>query len=284
MVEASQSRFGLPMLLRRDLPGVISMLVFLGVTAGLFRSWEFALIVTASLGFHELGHALAITWFRLEYRIHFGFVGAWTWTRGEDRAGLSQLANVYIHLAGPLFSLGLALAALTLDALWKPDSHHLQLLANFSAHTGFLNLLPLGIMTDGGKALRRMAISAGAGKGRTAVLLLSGAAVIMPAAWVLFVFARQGAQFSDQLLGLLLIGAWLAAGVLAELRRSGPPVLEARRPMNLRQLAFVTLLIWDMLAVLFFVILSTPFWLAPQYVHGAIYNMAVVMSWIFGNF
>mgnify|MGYP000315473678 CR=1 FL=1 len=267
--------------MRRELSEAASLLAFLVGTALLFRSWEFALIVTASLGFHELGHAVALRWFGLAYRVHFGMVGAWTWTRGEERAGLSQLANVYIHLAGPLFSLGLSLIALALNAWWQPGSPHLELLANFSAQTGFLNLLPLGTLTDGGKVLRRMANSARDGSARRSFLLFSGAVFIFPGLWVLAAFWQAGAEVSNQVWGLVLIGAWLAAGALAELYRAHGVELAARRPMNAVQIVFTTLLVWDMLAVLLAVILFTPFWLAPQYVRGALQNMTLLLGWLF---
>ena len=265
--------------LRVELPGFFSLVVFLVITAVLFRNWEFALIVTASLGFHEMGHAVALSWYHLEYHIHFGMVGAWTWSRIDRRAYLSQLSNTYIHLAGPFFSLILALLALVLNALWKPESHHLLILANFSAQVGFLNLLPLGIITDGGKVLRRMVISVDGGRGKWVLLSLVAAAVLAPLGYVIYHLTSAGTELSATVLGFVLIGAWLAAGFFSELWRSGPQQLAGTRKMNARQLTFIALLFWDMLAILFYIIITTPFWLAPEYMVGLLDNIKLLITW-----
>jgi hypothetical protein len=216
-----------PRRVRDDLAGLFSLLIFLVVTAVLFRSWELALLVTASLGFHEMGHALALGWYRLDYRIHFGVVGAYTWSRLPQRAGLSHKRNSYVHLAGPLFSLVLALAALALHRLWQPESRHLLVLANFSAQTGFINLLPLGDLTDGGKVLRRMASSARRRRERLAILALGTAALVGPllaSAWPVW---RWGwSALPEAAAGFVLIGFWLAASLLLELRRGAGAAAE----------------------------------------------------------
>jgi hypothetical protein len=278
---------------RQDLPGLFSLLLFLSVTALIFRSWEFALLVTASLGFHEMGHALALIWYRLDFRIHFGVVGAYTWSRAPERAALSQKANTYVHLAGPLFSLALALGALALHRLWQPESLHLLVLANFSAQVGFLNLLPLGDLTDGGKALRRMAHSAVRRREQLVILLLGSAALVGPllaSAWPVW---RGGLQaLPNTAAGFVLIGIWLAASLVMELRRQQQkpapgPVAAAKitpaagRPMTSRQLIFLALLLWDMLAALLMVILATPFWLQPSYVLGSLRNVELLLHFVF---
>jgi len=265
---------------RRELPQVLSLLLFLVVTALLFRSMEFALIVTASLGFHELGHAAALSWYRLDYRIFFGVVGAWTWSPSEERSRLSQLSNTYIHLAGPVFSLILSLAAMVLDLLWKPASSHLLVLANFSAQIGLINLLPVGVYTDGGKILRRMAMSVNMGKGKTTVLLLSGASVLAPALYAAWQMLQAGPHLPASVLWLLLIGVWLVASVVSEMRGEGSPTFTALRPMKPLHAAFLILLIWDMLAVLFFIMIKTPFWLAPEYLLGYLENIKITAGWL----
>ena len=144
-----------------DMPNLLSLLVFFGATGLIFRSLEFALVVTASLGFHELGHAAMLAWYGLDWRHHLRDCGRWTWSPQPDRERLTQFANVMIHLSGPLFSFLLALLALGVQAAWQPQDRHLLILASFSAQVGFLNLLPLGPLTDGGKIVQRMMASLG---------------------------------------------------------------------------------------------------------------------------
>jgi hypothetical protein len=270
--------------LRQEISGLFSLLLFLCVTALLFRSWEFALIVTASLGFHELGHVAVLIWFRLDYRIFFGVIGAGTWSNLKERMRLSQLGNIYIHLAGPLFSLVLALMALALHALWQPVSQHLLILANFSAQIGFLNLLPLGRVTDGGKAAQRVTQSLSGKPGWWPILLLISAAVLIPLVFLLIETTRAGSWLLEEqpvhLYGILLIGVWLAASYLGESRRVGRPAPGKPRPLTTLQAVFTTVLIWDMLAVLSLVILHTPFWLAPEYVLGSLKNVELMLGLI----
>lgn len=202
---------------RQDLRNFLSLLVFFFATALFFRSWEFALITTASLGFHELGHAAALSWLKLEWRIAFGIVGAWTWSDAGERARLPEMANVFVHISGPFFSLVLAGAALALNRLLFPNDRHLLILANFSAQVGFLNLLPLGPVTDGGKIVRRIVASV-SGKHRLhAILLPLTAATLM---FTLYAWAQlpqtNGDSSSSFAVSLLLIGIWMASSMLLE--------------------------------------------------------------------
>lgn len=280
-IHQRQPLFAWPAAVRDDLPGLISLVVFLGITAVIFRSWEFAFLVTASLGFHELGHALALAWFRLDFRIYFGVVGAYTWSRLPERAALSHMANSAVHLAGPLFSLILALLALGLHSIWQTNSDHLLVLANFSAQVGFLNLLPLGALTDGGKALRRMALSVGHKPVRVVMVLLCSVAFLAP----LLPVGRQILQDGVRQLpatggGFVLIGVWLMASLLIELRRGDLSETAPRRLLSARQVIFLALIIWDMLAALLLVILTTPFWLQPRYVLGSLANIELLLAWL----
>lgn len=265
--------------LRQELKELLSLLLFLAVTALLFRSWEFALIVTACLGFHELGHAAALAWFRIEYRIYFGVVGAWTWSRVEDRARLSQLANVYVHLAGPLFSLGLAFLALGLHSIWQPPSQHLMILANLSAQIGLLNLLPLGALTDGGKVLRRTAVSVKSGRGNTLLMALMTAVILSPLIYSVSRLSWSGIfHLTPDLLGFTLIGVWMGTSFLLEMRRGEVDSQVGGRLMTPRQVIFIMLLLWDMLAAMQIVVMTTPFWLAPQYVLGSLENAQAFLN------
>jgi hypothetical protein len=270
----------------QDLPNLFSLLIFLGVTALLFRSLEFALIVTASLGFHEIGHAGAISWFGLRWRITFGLVGAWTWSPSEERAQLSQLANIAIHLAGPFFSLLLALIAFSLHQFWQPQDRRLLILANFSAQVGFLNLLPFGELTDGGKVVRRLVTSVDRQTHWLIVVLPVGVTALM---LVLYALVQSPnltlQQLAPFLLGLLLIGLWLASSLFLEAwvpsRRTSEEKLPVSRPITARQAYFLILVTWDFLALLLILISVTPFWLEPQYIMGSLKNLFSLFGWLF---
>jgi hypothetical protein len=264
---------------KEDLPNLVSLLVFCGATALIFRSWEFALIVTASLGFHELGHAAALSYYRLGWRISFGPVGAMTWSHRRERAQLSHLGNAYVHLAGPFFSLLLALIALGLNALWQPESSHLLVLANFSAQVGFLNLLPLGLITDGGKIFRRMVVSLDGKPRQWAVVMPVAATVFMLTLYTLVEVNRQPpVEATPFLLGLLLVGLWMAGGLFIESTRLSNADQAPSQPMTPRQVYIFVLLVWDILVFYLIVIAVTPFWLTPEYLLGSLQNVTALLD------
>lgn len=261
-----------------DLPDLLSLLVFFGVTAFLFRSWEFALVVTASLGFHELGHAAALTWYHLNFRIHFGMVGAWTWSPLQDRMQLSQLSNAIIHLAGPLFSILLAIFALCLQTIWRPSDQHLWTLASFSAQVGLLNLLPLGPLSDGGKIVRRMIGSLEQAQRALAVLLPMLVTVLLFLLYALLELPHfTGSNPGLFWLGLLLIGLWMASCLMVEASR--PAVVDEERPfpMTSGQVYSLILVMWGFLVLGFIITAATPFWLEPQYLIGSLQNIAAFL-------
>ena len=266
---------------KADLPNLISLLVFFGITTLLFRSVEFALVVTASLGFHELGHAAALAWQHLDFRIAFGLVGAWTWSSSEERARLSHFSNTIIHLGGPLFSLFLALTAVGLHAAWRPASEHLLILANFSAQVGFFNLLPLGNLTDGGKAVRRVSIGLSGVLRMRAVILLFLLTVGMLVIYALVALPGLSIETARSfLLSLVLVGFWLASSLLIQTRHPEPVAPSTFRPIRPQQVFLLILLIWDILTFCLVVMSATPFWLAPQYVQGYIANVTWVATQI----
>ncbi len=264
-----------------DLPNFFSILVFMAVTAVLFRSWQFALVVTASLGFHELGHAAALSWYGSEWRITFGIVGAWTWSPLPARERLSQLANVIIHLCGPLFSLLLALIALGLQNIWHPVDRHLLTLANFSAQVGLLNLLPLGSLTDGGKIVRRMISSLDSSRRKWMAILPISVTLLMVVVYGLVEAPHiVQAQSTPFMLGLLLVGVWMASSMLIEgLRaadiRSQKPAPES--PLTTGQVVFLLLVLWDLLVLGLIITEATPFWLTPAYVLGSLRNLVSLL-------
>ena len=266
-----------------DLPNLLSLLVFFSVTTLLFRSLEFALIVTASLGFHELGHAALISYFRLEWRITFGVVGAWTWSPAVERYKLSNLANSVIHLAGPVFSLLLSLGALALAAVYPFDDEHLLLLANFSAQIAMLNLLPLCALTDGGKVARRVIEPLRGSERIWAALLPLIVTTLMMGVYTIAGYPMQGmGQPGATWLGLILVGVWMASSFTLESRRIGQQNHSTSSPLTRLQGFLLWLLTWALLALALEISALTPFWLAPEYVVGCLQNIADVSFFLIG--
>ncbi len=271
---------------RDEIINLLSLLAFFAITALLFRSIPFALVVTASLGFHELGHAMAIGKLGLEWRICFGLPGAWTWSPLKERARLPQFTNAGVHMAGPFFSLLLAVIALALHNVWQPESFHLLILANFSAQIGFLNLLPLGGLTDGGKVIRRAVASLDDRHRGLAAVLPVAITGVMVLLYALAELPHTRATTDSAvlvLLGLLLVGVWIAAGVLLEVTGSpGGKVdpLAAGKPMTPREGYFLILVMWNMLMMLLLLIAATPFWLMPEFVMGSLWNVVDLLRFI----
>jgi hypothetical protein len=264
-----------------DLPNLVSLFLFFSVTALLFRSVQFALLVTASLGFHELGHAAVLAWYGLDWRISFGVVGAWTWSPLAARERLSHLANALVHLGGPAFSLLLALMAIGLHTVWQPGDQHLLILASFSAQVGFLNLLPLGALTDGGKIIRRMVLSLDRPH-RALTVFIPLLATVLLLVLDTIVHSQDGKSMQF-LLGLVLIGSWMASSMLIEAQRNGrltPGFANSDRDMPVGQVYFMVLVMWDLLVLGLIILAATPFWLTPEYVFGSLRNVVALLHLI----
>ncbi len=240
--------------------------------------------MTASLGFHELGHAAALAWYGLDWHISFGLVGAWTWSSLAERQRLSQIANALIHLSGPFFSLLLALIALGLQVTWQPADRHLLTLASFSAQVGFLNLLPLGGLTDGGKIVRRMIASLDGTRRKRIVLLPVIVTALMLAIYGLVESPHlRSAESPHFLLGLLLLGIWMASSLVIESRRAAranPEAAHVLSPMTSGEVYFLTLVILDLLLLGLIITAATPFWLAPEYILGSLRNLVALLHFI----
>jgi hypothetical protein len=265
--------------IKADFPGFFSLLCFLFANALLFRSLEFALVITASLGFHEIGHAAALSQLGLKSKIAFGILGAWTWSSLKEREKLSQFSNTVVHLAGPSFSLLLSLAALLLHLFWKSNTDHLLILANFSAQVGFLNLLPFGKITDGGKVMHRLAESLPGDARRVVVFLpLAITAAILTlygSIWLPVIGVPDARPF---LLSLFLIGCWLACSLWFEMKQNTEIKPSGAEPLTPLQGYFFILFVWDLLFFSIIVMMITPFWLTPEYVVGTIQNLAIVAN------
>jgi hypothetical protein len=257
-----------------DLPDLLSLVLFLGATVFIFRSWEFGLFVTASLGFHELGHAAMLRKYGLPYRIGFSWAGAWTWSPLEERRRLSQRQNVMIHISGPLFSLLLSLGALFLWQFLPGTGLRLGVLANFSAQVALLNLLPLGNLTDGGKIMRRLVGSLD-GDGRfVAVILPMAFTALLLVVYNLLALPRvEGAAAASYALSVILIGVWVGLNLVIESRRRPFAGEDPQQPVSANQAFAFIAAIWGLLILGITIATVTPFWLAPEYVLGIYRNV-----------
>jgi hypothetical protein len=198
------------------------------------------------------------------------------------------LANVAIHLAGPFFSLLLALVAFSLHQVWQLQDRRLLILANFSAQVGILNLLPLGGLTDGGKVVRRLVDSLDKRSRWLVVVLPVAVTAVM---LVLYGLVESPGlslpQLAPFLLSLLLIGLWLAGSLFLEAWTSArrgkvkDVDLPPSQPITPRQAYFLILVTWDFLALFLILISVTPFWLEPKYVMGNLQNLSAVFDWLF---
>jgi hypothetical protein len=132
------------------------MLAFVSCIAFVFQSLELAILLTATLGIHELGHVFAVSRFGIDWQVGFGIVGAWTSTPTDRRIALSHFANAVIHLSGPLFNLLYALLSVGIHWILGLNNDYWLRAANLSATIGLLNVLPIGRTSDGGKVIERI--------------------------------------------------------------------------------------------------------------------------------
>jgi hypothetical protein len=257
---------------RRELRGLISALAFAGVIAYIFRSWETAVMITLSLAFHELGHVLAIASFGIDWEVGFNALGAWTKTPLRERRSLSHYENSLIHLAGPFFSLMMALAAMTVYLLASaPHRSYWLSLSNFNALICLLNLLPMGNLSDGGKFVRKLFSAADESLAQK-LLQLAGA---LPLAFAGAILAYQ-LEWAH-LLSLLTIVLWFVLTMLMESRIGAPtayPVKKAMSPDQARDLLSGLIL---MMLISMVIMIATPFWLTLENLFNAITQIAALI-------
>lgn len=250
-----------------ELRGMVSLLLFLGATALLLQSVSLAVMIVASLGFHELGHILALAVRRIPWKLRFGLAGAWTESPKEIRAGLSNYTNSLIHLAGPLFSLLYALLAMLVHRFWLPDQPQLMQLANLNAQLALFNLLPLGEASDGGKFLHKAFASLNEKDDRRLMLLTAswGLGVVCG---TLYVGIRQhGATIITPILvGYVLMVIWLFVGMLVENREDNPADAALPQAMSYRKVRALMAVLGGMLLVSTALAFITPFWLPPEHI------------------
>jgi membrane protease YdiL (CAAX protease family) len=245
----------------------------------LFQSWQIALLFTLSLGLHEIGHALVAWALGLELELGFGPLGAWMRTPLEQRQALGHFTNSLIHLAGPLLSLGIAIASLALSGLVRdPSSAQAWLrVANFNALLCVLNLLPLGDLSDGGKLVRR--IFASASESYEQRLLAVSGAVPLAAAWILLTVRLNW----EGILALVIIVFWFALSMLSESKQDDPAAAHSKQAMSARQIGIITSVFVAALILSTILVLLTPFWLTPAQAALIVARFASVTTYAFAT-
>jgi hypothetical protein len=244
---------------KRALRSLVSIVLFALVVAILFYSWQLAWLVTAGLAFHELGHVLVIWALGIEWEIGFSGIGAWTRTPLEARQRLNHFWNSVIHLAGPVFSLLLAVVAVLIHVVALPAEDYWLRLANFNALLVVLNLLPLGELSDGGKLVRRLFASVPE-KLEERMLYVVGLVPLLFVMVVLSVNLRW-----HVVLAMLVVVVWFVINVMVARRQDNPAEAGSSRAMS-GEHAF-RLLIAALGAFIggIIVILITPLWLTRQH-------------------
>lgn len=161
--------------------------------------WRPALLVLGAAAFHELGHILALRYFRVNIRrIRIRAAGAVLETEGTMGYG-QELAAV---LAGPLANL---LAAFLLGWAGEPTA------SGANAVLGFFNLLPIRPL-DGGSALYLLlAWMAGPETAEWGCRWVGGSAALAAAAGTVWlVWQTRGSLWLLPAAAGLLLAAWKA--------------------------------------------------------------------------
>ena len=247
---------------KRAFQTLSSIILFALAVAILFYSWQLAWMLTAALAFHELGHVLVIWTRGIDWQIGFSSLGAWTRTPLQARRRLNHFWNSVIHLAGPLFSLLLALVAFVIHLVARPDQDYWLRLANLNALLTVLNLLPLGELSDGGKLVYRLFASVPA---RVEDKML-GAVGLVPLFFALIVLSVSLEWHI--VIAMLVIVVWFVVNIIAARRRDDPAAASCPRAMSAGQaygLLGVALVAFVGGIVL---VLLTPFWLTEQHVRN----------------
>lgn len=249
---------------RKELRALLSPILFAVVVAIIFQSREIGLMLTASLGVHELGHIAGIWLQRMEWELGFGAMGAWTKSSLEQREVLGHYANSLIHLAGPtcnfifsLISLGIFIVNET-----SPDRAYWLYLSNLNALLALINLMPMGNLSDGGKFAKRLFASLST---REEIRLLSLLAVTIPS-WIGLLNKMDIARAAS--LGVPVI--WLFVSMLIESRQDDPIEYESPKAMTNQQAGLLFSATVMIFFLCFCLVVITPFWLTE----GAVLRMA----------
>jgi len=234
--------FGIPVEVR---PSFFLVAVMLGWPSGLtvhelLRVSGWVLVVTLSIFWHELGHALAMRAFGRGARIELYSLGGVTHWGGADDARPGPLQRVVVSLAGPLTGFAVGGAVLLSGRLIPPSPGTAwgtlsSYLLWVNVAWGALNLVPM-LPLDGGNVLAAVLDAATKGRGRlasqvvsivTALALCAVAVAIrwpwlaLPAAWAgTMTFAGMRdvrAEARDEPLWDELRRAWELLGVAGTL-------------------------------------------------------------------
>jgi hypothetical protein len=246
---------------RREIRAIISALVFAVTVAFVLRSWETAWVITLSLLFHELGHGLAVSRFGIDWELGFSPLGAWTKTPLKARRALNHFSNALIHLAGPFFSLLLALTCIIIYLFPLSINRGFWIgFANFNALICVLNLLPMGKLTDGGKFVRKLFSFTD----ETLVQRLLALVGVLPLAFLaaIIVYRLDWAR----LISLLTIVLWFVLTMLLESRFDDPNNSDFRKAMTSPQARDLLSGMILMLLIGMGIVTTTPFWLTAGHV------------------
>jgi hypothetical protein len=264
---------------RRNLSSLYSALLFTAIVSALFQNWQVAWMLTVSLAAHELGHALVVSTFGIEWEVGFGPMGAWMATSLRLRQALGELANSFVHLSGPLASLLLALVGLGLHlAMGRGSGNDTWLrLANLNAILALGNLLPLGYLSDGGKVIKRIFASADE---RLEVRLLAMAGVL-PLAVVAITLALR--LDWERMAALAVPVIWFGLSLWLASRRDDPLAAQAPGAMAPRQIRLLLANLIAMLLLGMIVAITTPFWLTRAQLLNMVEGLASMWAYLVGG-
>ncbi len=249
---------GIPVALKTFKPG---LLLASGALYGVLFSWQFAVAIMVMLAFHEYGHVHAMRRAGLQVRgIYFiPLLGAAAVTEDTWRTRTEQAR---IALAGPIWGLGLTLAAAAVDAATGYAHPFLGVIVSWWALVNLFNLLPVNPL-DGGRVLAAIGYSLHSSFGAALSAAMFVAALVLAWAFDITLLAIVGAvgllEFAGEIAGAIKFRrltssprvAALSPGGLATLKGLARPSLseeadqayfhfEMRQASRLRQLARVT--------------------------------------------
>jgi hypothetical protein len=259
---------------RKDIRGLGSALLFAVCVAFLFQSVELALLITACLGVHELGHIFFLYKSGVDWEVRFGIAGAQVITPLRDRLALGHFKNSMIHLAGPLFSLLYALLALGIHIVAQPPTDYWLRLSNFSAMTCLLNTLPIGGLSDGGKFVKKLFASLQERSEKTFLWALAAGSLSL--LWIIFV--TQGELI--RLASTILIGLWFYTHILVESWRDDPADAQSPQAMTTFQAAVLFSGLAGLLLVSTAIVMLTPLWLTREHVLNMVSGQLTLLVYI----
>jgi hypothetical protein len=243
----------------------------LGV-AFIFQSWEIALVLTASLGIHELGHIIMIWRYGIEWELGFTAIGAWTRTPLIKRQELDHFANSLIHLAGPFFSFLFAIASLILYFVIGrgPQRIYWLRLANLSAVISLFNFMPLGKLSDGGKFITRMFASLSEAEEKRLMVIILPTLIT----WIELLRKLDIARG----ISLVTVLLWLVISMLAEGAQDDPMEAYSPKAMTHQQAGRLLVLVIMSYLGCMVILVITPFWLTEGHVLNMVSGLLTLVA------